>query len=90
MALMANVAVLRREGLQWLNGKFTGEASDHPGFAVRRLYDDACVEGVAVPRLDGRLVPFVLIYVMKDREGELFAWHFASPDGNYKMTIFND
>ena len=89
MALMTNVAVLRREELQWLNGKLTGEASDHPGFAVRRLYDDACDEGVAVPRLDGRLVPFALTNVLKDRDGELFAWQFESPEGHL-MTIFND
>lgn len=66
------------------------EASDLQFSGPRRLWDDACDEGIVLVERFGKEIPFVLTDREKDKEGDLVAWQFAEYRGQRKITIFND
>ena len=78
----------------------TAEHSDLGSPEFKRMYDDACDEGLALRnKLTGNVTRWVLAYGQRDEEGDLVGWVLhpapeslrANPAiSGYKIVIFND
>ena len=82
---------LRRFDWDRENNSLTAEASSLDGFAIRRLFNDAFDEGVAILSPSGTTKRFCLTGTDEDGEGEVQGWRFIPVDGiGPSVLIIND
>lgn len=86
---------MRRFTWDRAKGELVAEASDLEGFALNRLYNDACDVGIAIrSHHTGRVLRFVLVRVVTDHEGDVLYWSFAPLHGSFsnvrRVTVLND
>lgn len=90
---------LRQFDYNSANRTLVAEASDlGEHFRIRRLYNDACDEGIAIlSHHTNRIQKFVLSTVDKDSEGDVAGWWFVPaiisgdpPCKVKKVLIIND
>lgn len=88
-----NVPALDLRRFDWdrENNVLVAEASDLDGFAIRRLYNDACDHGIAILSPSGTTKRFNLVDTDVDGEGEIQGWRFNPVDGiGPSVLIIND
>ena len=88
-----DIPALNLKAFDWdrENNSLTAEVSCLEGFAIRRLFNDACDMGIAILSPSGVTKRFNLVGTDEDGEGEVQGWHFNPVDGiGPSVLIIND
>lgn len=95
MAVINTYRALNTKQFHWdPDSKTFSEEASTVGFTGScMLFDDACDVGIHLKsHRTGKIEPFYLSKTVKDSEGDIQAWEFASVKSNLgcKVVIFND
>ena len=88
-----DIPALNLKAFDWdrENNSLTAEVSCLEGFAIRRLFNDACDMGIAILSPSGVTKRFGLAGMDENSDGEVQGWHFNPVDGiGPSVLIIND